>query len=64
MESSWAELLELMALCGALTVNALPTTGATFDANALANAVGLDMADLCAQRMGGMRCAPVPALHG
>jgi ParB family transcriptional regulator, chromosome partitioning protein len=40
-----ADVLELMALCSALTVNALPSTGAAFDANSLANAVGLDMAD-------------------
>jgi ParB family chromosome partitioning protein len=40
-----AELLELVALCSALTVNALPSAGAAFDANALAAAVGLDMAD-------------------
>jgi ParB family chromosome partitioning protein len=40
-----ADLLELMALCSALTVNALPSAGSAFDANALACAVGLDMAD-------------------
>ena len=39
------ELLELMALCSALTANALRSAGAAFDANALAAAVGLDMAD-------------------
>jgi ParB family transcriptional regulator, chromosome partitioning protein len=40
-----ADVLELMALCSVLTVNALPSTGSAFDANALACAVGLDMAD-------------------
>ena len=39
------ELLELLALCSASTLNALPNTGAASDANALAEAVGLDMAD-------------------
>ena len=45
LEVPQAELLQLMALCSALTVNALPSAGAAFDANALAAAVGLDMAD-------------------
>ena len=40
-----AELLDLLALCGALTLNALPSAGATLDANAIAQAVNLDMAD-------------------
>jgi ParB family transcriptional regulator, chromosome partitioning protein len=40
-----AELLDLLALCTALTLNALPGTGAASDANALAAAVGLDMAE-------------------
>ena len=40
-----AELLDLLALCTALTLNALPSTGAASDTNALAEAVGLDMAD-------------------
>ena len=40
-----AELLDLLALCTALTLNALPGTGAASDATALAEAVGLDMAD-------------------
>ena len=40
-----AELLDLLALCAALTLNALPSAGAANDANALAEAVGLDMAD-------------------
>lgn len=39
------ELLELIALCAALTVNALPSAGSGFEANALASALGLDMAD-------------------
>lgn len=39
-----AELLDLLALCAALTLNALPSAGAAKDANALAEAVGLDMA--------------------
>ncbi len=40
-----AELLDLLALCTSLTVNALPSTGACAEVNALAVAVGLDMAD-------------------
>jgi len=40
-----AELIDLLALCGALTVNALPTAGAAGSANAIAAALGLDMAD-------------------
>lgn len=40
-----AELLELLALCSALTANALPSAGAAIDANMLVAAVGLDMAD-------------------
>lgn len=39
------ELLQLLALCAALTVNTLPVAGATADANALASAAALDMAD-------------------
>lgn len=39
------ELLELLGLCATLTVNALPAAGAAFDANAIANAADLDMAD-------------------
>ena len=39
------ELLELLVLCAAMTVNALPAAGAAFDANAVASASGLDMAD-------------------
>jgi ParB family transcriptional regulator, chromosome partitioning protein len=44
LELPQAELLELVALCAALTVNALPSAGSAFEANALAGAVGLDMA--------------------
>ncbi len=40
-----AQLLDLLALCTALTLNALPSTGAAGDANVLAEAVGLDMSD-------------------
>lgn len=40
-----AELLDLLALCTASTLNALPGTGAAADADLLAQAVGLDMAD-------------------
>jgi ParB family transcriptional regulator, chromosome partitioning protein len=40
-----ADLLELTALCAAMTVDALPSSGSAFEANALASAVGLDMAD-------------------
>jgi ParB family transcriptional regulator, chromosome partitioning protein len=39
------ELVELLALCGALTVNALPSAGAETHARTLAEALGLDMAD-------------------
>jgi ParB family transcriptional regulator, chromosome partitioning protein len=40
-----AELINLLALCGALTANALPIAGAAGSANAIAAALGLDMAD-------------------
>ena len=40
-----AELLDLLGLCAALTVNALPSAGAAFDADAIADALALDMAD-------------------
>lgn len=40
-----AELVDLLALCGALTVNALPAAGAASSANAIAAALGLDMAE-------------------
>ncbi len=39
------ELIVLLALCCALTVNALPAAGASANANAIAIALGLDMAD-------------------
>lgn len=39
------ELLDLLGLCAALTVNALPTVNAARDADAIARVVGLDMAD-------------------
>jgi ParB family chromosome partitioning protein len=42
---SQAELIELLALCSALTANALLTAGAAGSANAIAAALGLDMAD-------------------
>ena len=42
---SQPELLELLGLCATLTVNALPAASAAFDANAIARAAGLDMAD-------------------
>lgn len=40
-----AELIDLLALCSALTVNALPGAGAAGSANAIASALGLDMAE-------------------
>ena len=45
LELPQAELLDLLAMCAASTVSALPSTGTAFEANALAVAVGLDMAD-------------------
>jgi ParB family transcriptional regulator, chromosome partitioning protein len=39
------ELLDLLALCTSLTLNALPSVGAAYEANKIAEAVGLDMAD-------------------
>ena len=48
-----AQLLDLLALCTALTLNALPSTGAAGDANVLAEAVGLDMADWWEPTAGG-----------
>jgi ParB family chromosome partitioning protein len=42
---SQAELIDLLALCSALTANSLPTAGAAGSANAIAAALGLDMAD-------------------
>ena len=40
-----SELIDLLALCSALTLNALPGAGAAASANALSAALGLDMAD-------------------
>jgi len=40
-----AEVLDLLALCASLTVNVLPSAGVRAEADALADAVGLDMAD-------------------
>jgi ParB family chromosome partitioning protein len=45
LDLSQAELIDLLALCSALTANALPTVGAAGSANAIAAALGLDMAD-------------------
>lgn len=45
LELPQAELLDLLAVCAASTVNALPSADTAFEANALAVAVGLDMAD-------------------
>jgi ParB family chromosome partitioning protein len=45
LELPQADLFDLIALCTAMTVNALPSTGSAFEANALASGVGLDMAD-------------------
>lgn len=42
---SQGKLIELLALCSALTANALPTAGAAGSADAIAAALGLDMAD-------------------
>jgi ParB family chromosome partitioning protein len=39
------DLLDLLGLCAALTVNALPSVNAAHDSAAIAQAVGLDMAD-------------------
>ena len=41
------DLPELLALCTAMTVHALPDASSACDANALAGAVELDMADWC-----------------
>jgi len=40
-----SELIDLLALCNALTLNALPGAGAAASVNALAAVLGLDMAD-------------------
>jgi len=45
IDLSHAELIDLLALCSALTVNALPGAGASASANTLAAVLGLDMAD-------------------
>lgn len=45
LELPQPELLDLMALCAASTVNSLPSAGTAFESNALAHAAGLDMAD-------------------
>ena len=45
IELPQTDLLELLALCTAMTVNALPGASSAFDANALSAAVQLDMAD-------------------
>ena len=38
-------MIEVIALCTALTLNALPQSGGAAEATALAGALGLDMAD-------------------
>ena len=45
VELPQSELLDLLGICAALTVNALPSVNAARDADAIARAVGLDMAD-------------------
>jgi ParB family chromosome partitioning protein len=45
LDLSQAELIDLLALGSALTANALPTAGAAGSANAIAAALGLDMAE-------------------
>lgn len=47
------DLIELLALCTALTANALPGTGADSHANAIGAALGLDMADWWHATAGG-----------
>ena len=44
IDLSQAELIDLLALCSALTVNALPGAASAGSANAIAAALGLDMA--------------------
>jgi ParB family chromosome partitioning protein len=39
------DVLELLAFCSALSINALPSAGDTSSANAIADALGLNMAD-------------------
>ena len=45
IELPQSEVLELLTLCAALTVNALPNAGTATDANDVARALGLDLAD-------------------
>ena len=45
IELPQSEVLELLTLCAALTVNALPNAGTATDANDVVRALGLDMAD-------------------
>jgi ParB family chromosome partitioning protein len=45
VELPQSELLHLLGLCAALTLNALPSADAARDAEVIARAVGLDMAD-------------------
>jgi ParB family transcriptional regulator, chromosome partitioning protein len=45
VELPQSELLDLLVLCAALAVNTLPSVNAARDADAIARAVGLDMAD-------------------
>jgi hypothetical protein len=42
---SQADLIDLLSLCSALTVNALPAASASASADAIASALGLDIAD-------------------
>ena len=45
VELPQGELLDLLGLCAALTINTLPAVNATRDADAIERVVGLDMAD-------------------
>ncbi len=45
VELPQGELLDLLGLCAALTINTLPSVNAARDSDAIARAVGLDMAD-------------------
>jgi ParB family chromosome partitioning protein len=42
---SQSDLIDLLSLCSALTFNELPAAGASASADAIASALGLDMAD-------------------
>lgn len=53
LELPQADLFELIALCAALTVNALPSADAASEVDALASAVKLDMADWWEPTAGG-----------